>query len=62
MKNLKLFIFRENVAFRFNPRDDLALIHGVAEGRHEDLPNLGFDVGDPPAGFGGKCGGGGERV
>ena len=46
--------FRENFAFRFNPRDDLTLCHSGPEGRHEDLPDLGLDDGDPPAGFGGK--------
>ena len=62
MKNLKLLIFRENVAFRFNPIDDLALGHGGAESRHKDLSDLGFDSEDPPVEFGGKCGRGGERI
>jgi hypothetical protein len=32
--------FGELIAFGFDPGNDLALGHGGAESRHEDLPNL----------------------
>uniref|UniRef100_A0A2N9EDX8 Uncharacterized protein n=1 Tax=Fagus sylvatica TaxID=28930 RepID=A0A2N9EDX8_FAGSY len=32
--------FGELIAFGFDPRNDLALGHGGAESRHEDIPDL----------------------
>ena len=34
------FAFGELIAFGFDPGNDLALGHGGAESRHEDLPDL----------------------
>lgn len=34
--------FAELIALIFDPGDDLALRHGGAQGRHKNLPDLGF--------------------